>query len=120
VRCHKINSEGGEVGPDLSKIGAQKDRTYLIESVLVPNKDIAAGFESVVVSLKNGTVYAGVLKSENAGELVINSPEEGVVAVKKADIQARDKGLSPMPEGMDQILSKQDFRNLVEYLGGLK
>jgi quinoprotein glucose dehydrogenase len=120
VRCHKINSEGGEVGPDLSKIGAQKDRTYLIESVLVPNKDIAAGFESVVVSLKNGTVYAGVLKSENAGELVINSPEDGVVTVKKADIQARDKGLSPMPEGMDQILSKQDFRNLVEYLGGLK
>lgn len=120
VRCHKINAEGGEVGPDLSKIGAQKDRAYLIESILFPNKSIAAGFESVVVSLKNGTVYAGVLKSENASELVINSPEDGLVTVKKADIQARDKGLSPMPEGMDQILSKQDLRNLAAYLGGLK
>jgi len=120
VRCHKVNGEGGDVGPDLSKIAAQKDREYLLESILNPNKDIAAGFESVAVSLKDGTVHAGVLKSENAAELVINSPEDGVVTVKKADIQARDKGLSAMPEGMGPSLSKQDFRNLIEFLAGLK
>ena len=120
LRCHKINGEGGEVGPDLSKIGEQKDRQYLLESILLPNKAIAPGFESVLVSLKNGVVYAGVLKSENDDVLVINSPEDGVVTVQKTDLQARDKGLSPMPEGMGEILSRQDLRDLVEYLSGLK
>jgi quinoprotein glucose dehydrogenase len=120
MRCHKIKGEGGEVGADLSTIGAQKDRPYLLEAIVFPNKEVAAGFESVMVSLKNGTVYAGVLKSETNDELVINSPEDGVVTVKKNDIQARDKGLSAMPEGMGQILSKQDLRNLVEFLAGLK
>lgn len=120
LRCHKIKGEGGEVGADLSAIGAQKDRQYLLESIVFPNKEVAPGFESVVASLKNGTVYAGVLKSETNDELVINSPEDGVVTVKKSDIQARDKGLSAMPEGMGQILSKQDLRNLVEFLGSLK
>ena len=120
VRCHKINGEGGEVGPDLSHVGAQKDRQYLLESVVLPNKDIAQGFESVLVTLKSGTRYAGVIKSDNANELVINSPEDGLVTVKKSDIQSRDKGLSPMPEGMGQVLTKQDLRNLVEYLSGLK
>ncbi|HKI72238.1 MAG TPA: PVC-type heme-binding CxxCH protein [Verrucomicrobiae bacterium] len=120
VRCHKINGEGGEVGPDLSKIGAQKDRQYLLESVVLPNKAIAPGFESVLVTLKSGTSYAGVLKSETADGLVINSPEDGLVTVKKNEIKSRDKGLSPMPEGMGQILSKQDLRNLVEFLSGLK
>jgi len=120
VRCHKINGEGGEVGPDLSKIGAQKDRQYLLESVVLPNKAIAPGFESVLVTLKSGTSYAGVLKSETADGLVINSPEDGLVTVKKNEIKTRDKGLSPMPEGMGQILSKQDLRNLVEFLSGLK
>src|SRR5437899_3493232 len=120
VRCHKINGEGGEVGPDLSHIGAQKDRQYFLESIVLPNKDIAQGFESVLVTLKGGTSYAGVIKSENAGELVINSPEDGLVTVKKSDIQSRDKGLSPMPEGMGQVLSRQDLRNLVEFLSGLK
>jgi quinoprotein glucose dehydrogenase len=120
VRCHKINGEGGEVGPDLSKIGAQKDRQYLLESVVLPNKEIAPGFESVLVTLKSGTSYAGVLKSETADELIINSPEDGLVTVKKNEIKTRTRGLSPMPEGMGQILSKQDLRNLVEFLSGLK
>ena len=120
VRCHKINGEGGEVGPDLSHIGAQKDRQYFLESIVLPNKDIAQGFESVLVTLKSGTSYAGVIKSDNASELVINSPEDGLVTVKKSDIQSRDKGLSPMPEGMGQVLTKQDLRDLVEFLSGLK
>jgi len=120
VRCHKINGEGGEVGPDLSRVGAQKDRQYFLESIVLPNKDIAQGFESVLVALKSGTSYAGVVKTENADELVINSPEDGLVTVKKSDIQSRDKGLSPMPEGMGQVLTKQDLRDLVEFLSGLK
>ena len=120
ARCHKINGEGGEVGPDLSKIGAQKDRQYLLESILLPNKQIAQGFESVLVTLKEGATYAGVLKSEDAGQLVINSPEDGLLTLKKSDIQSRDKGLSPMPEGMGQVLSRQDLRDLVEFLSGMK
>ena len=44
--CHIINGEGGEVGPDLSKIGAGRDRAYLRRAVLNPNADIAEGFEA--------------------------------------------------------------------------
>jgi quinoprotein glucose dehydrogenase len=120
VRCHKINGEGGDVGPDLSHVATQKDRQYFLESIVLPNKQIAPGFESALVTLTSGTVYAGVIKSETAGELVINSPEDGLVTVKKSDIKSRDKGLSPMPEGMGQILGKQDLRNLVEFLASLK
>jgi len=74
----------------------------------------------VNVTLKNDETYAGVLKTETADQLVINSPQNGLVTIKKSDIQARAKSLSPMPEGMGQILSKRDLRNIVEYLSGLK
>jgi quinoprotein glucose dehydrogenase len=120
VRCHKINGEGGEVGPDLSHVGAQKERQYFLESIVLPNKQIAQGFESVLVTLTNGAIYAGVLKSENDSELVIHSPEDGLLTVKKSEVKTRDKGLSPMPEGMGQVLSHQDLRNLVEFLSSLK
>ena len=89
VRCHKINGKGGDVGPDLSHIGNQKDRQYLLESVVLPNRQIAAGFESVLVSLKNGESYAGVLKNENESEVVINLPDTGLLTLKKSDIQSR-------------------------------
>jgi quinoprotein glucose dehydrogenase len=120
VRCHKINGQGGDVGPDLTHIAGQKDRQFMLESIVLPNRQIAQGFESVMVTDKKGEVYAGVLKSENAEQLVLNSPERGLLTLKKSEIETRQKSLSPMPEGMGQILSKFDLRNLVEFLSTLK
>jgi len=120
IRCHKINSEGGDAGPDLSKIGAQKSREYILESITFPNKQIAAGFESVVLTMKDRNVHAGTLKKETPVTLDILSPEDGPLQVNKADIEKRERGQSGMPEELRQVLSKRDLRNLVEYLSGLK
>lgn len=120
VRCHKFNGEGGEVGPDLTGIGSRKDREYILESLVYPNKHIAAGFENVLVTLKNGTSYAGVIKSETKDTLEINSGEDGLVRVRKSDIKDRARGLSGMPEELRQVLSKRDLRDLVEFLTSLK
>lgn len=120
VKCHKFNGEGGEVGPDLAGIGSRHDRNYILESIVFPNKQIAQGYESVIVTLKNGMTYAGQLKSESPQILEINSPEEGLIPIKKAEIKTRDRGLSAMPEELRQVLSKQDLRNLVEFLAQSK
>jgi quinoprotein glucose dehydrogenase len=123
VRCHKIvgqGSEGGEVGPELTHVGANKPREYILESIVFPNKQIAQGFETLLVTLKDGTSFAGVVKSENANELVLNSPEDGIVTIKKANIASRERGLSSMPEGMSALLSKRDLRDLVEFLSSCK
>ena len=42
--CHKIAGQQGALGPDLTKIGAKKNRDYLRRAVLNPNADIAPGF----------------------------------------------------------------------------
>ena len=93
---------------------------YLLESLVLPNKVIAVGFETLLVTMKNGTIYAGLVKSENAEELVLNSPEDGILKINKSDIKARAKGASAMPEGMVDILSRSDLRNLLEFLASLK
>lgn len=120
LRCHKINGEGGEVGPDLGKIGAAKTREYLLDSITHPNKQIAAGYETVVATLKNGQVYAGILKKETDTELEVNSPEDGPVKLKKADIKERERGPSGMPEGLADVIGRRDLRDVLEYLSTLK
>ena len=116
VRCHKIRGEGGEVGPDLTGIATRKPRDYVLESIVAPNSQIAAGFETVLVKLKDGNAYAGQIKKETETEVEINSPEDGLLKVKKSEITERQRGLSGMPEELRQMLSKRDLRNLVEFL----
>jgi quinoprotein glucose dehydrogenase len=120
LRCHKVKGEGGEVGPELTGVGARHDRNYILESIVFPNKQIAQGFESVIITLNNGTAYAGIVKSENDKQIVLNSPEDGIVTIARADIKSRDRGLSAMPEGMGELLSKRELRDLVEFLATVK
>ena len=120
IRCHKAGGDGGEVGPDLKGIASRRTREYILESIVYPNKHFAEGYESLVVTLKNGTTYAGTVKSESAEELELNSPEDGLVKIKKANIQTRERGLSGMPEEIRQVLSKHELRDVVEFLWTLK
>ena len=120
VRCHKLGDEGGEVGPILDGIGAKQKREYLLESIVDPNITIAPGFDSFLVVLKDGRSFAGVLKSETPTELVLNSPEDGIIKITKANITKREKGQSAMLAELANVLSKRDLRDLVEFLSSLK
>ena len=120
LRCHAVKGKGGTVGPDLAGVASRQPQEYLLESILLPNKQIAAGFENITVTLTNGGFLAGMVKSETETELVLNSPEDGIVTLKKKDIQKRERGMSSMPEGLAQILSQQELRDLIAYLETLK
>ena len=120
VRCHVINGQGGEVGPVLDDIGAKFDRKYLLESIVNPSATIAKGYDFFLITLKNGQGYAGIIKSETDKEVVINSPEDGLVTVKTADIKERIKGPSGMPAGLQMVISKSELRDLIEFLAQQK
>ncbi len=120
LRCHAIKGVGGNVGPALGGSATRQSREYFLESIVEPNKQIAPGFENIVVTLRNGTAAAGVVKSEDKNELVLNSPEDGIVKIKKEEIAKRERGLSSMPEGMGTLLTKFELRDLIEYLSALK
>jgi quinoprotein glucose dehydrogenase len=120
LRCHKVQGDGGEVGPDLTGIGAKQTREYLLESIVDPNRQIAKGFETVVLLLQNGTFVSGVLKADTPTELRLITPEGQIVTVPKSQIESRETGKSAMPEDVMKHLSKRELRDLVEYLASLK
>lgn len=120
AKCHKVGNQGGDLGPALDGLGAKQNREYLLESLMHPNARTLEGYESVIVLLKSGSGISGLLKNENESELTISTLEDGLVTVKKSEVQVRQKGLSPMPEGLDQLLSRQDLRDLIEFMASLK
>lgn len=63
IACHKVAGQGGEIGPDLSSIGAGRDREYLRRAVLDPAADVAEGYPPGIMPPNYGEqLYAGELE----------------------------------------------------------
>jgi quinoprotein glucose dehydrogenase len=120
MRCHKVDGNGGDVGPALNGLVTKQSIHYILESILYPNNAIAEGYESVLIETKDDNFYAGVIKEEDGDKIILNSPEDGILTLKKSNIASREKGLSGMPEGLYLMLSKRELRDLVAFLGSLK
>jgi quinoprotein glucose dehydrogenase len=120
LRCHKAKGEGGDVGPDLSKIGASKTREYILESILDPNKELAQGYETAVIVLSTGQMYVGIVKDETPTELKVQAIDGSMTTIRKNLIDERLRGKSAMPEDVAKTLTKAELRDLVEFLAQQK
>jgi quinoprotein glucose dehydrogenase len=121
-RCHKLDGQGGEVGPQLNGIAAdkEKDRRYLLESVVYPNAKIAKGFETVVLVLLDGRTVSGILKSDDKKQIKLVTAENKEVVVPADEVESRRSGPSAMPDDLHKKLSRRELRDLVEFLASLK
>jgi len=117
VRCHSVDGQGGQIGPELTWLRHSVERLHILESIILPNSTIAAGFGSAFLKLKNGEEIAGVLGDENDHDLVVTSAADGKRrSVLIDDIVERTPLPSPMPPIFGTVLSKREIRDLVEFI----
>ena len=115
-RCHVVNGSGAAVGPNLSEIGLQKDRQYLLESIVEPNKAIAKGFATKLLLLDDGRVLSGIVSDETDEMLTLTLPTGEKTQIEKDAIEAEKAGLSGMPADLYKSLTRREIRDLVEFL----
>jgi len=121
VKCHQVNGEGIDFGPNLSEIGAKLGKEALYEAILDPSAGISFGFEAWQIELKNGDEACGLIVSDTAEEIALKTQGGIVTRYKKSDLSKREQQkLSIMPAALEQGMSTQDLVDLVEYLAALK
>ena len=120
VLCHSVGGAGGKVGPDLTSLGASTPvADYLVESVLLPNKRVKEGFNSVQVTTKDGEDVSGNLVREDAEQLILRDATAREVSIAKRNIAARKMGGSLMPAGLLDFISPQERLDLYAFLAQL-
>lgn len=119
VRCHQVEGQGGDAGPDLSKVAMRGDREHLLQSLIQPSAKIAAGFGTVTLQLDDGRTITGVLQKEEEKELVLLSPRGETLRIEKSKIEERSATLSPMPPA-GEVLLLEELRDLMEFLARRK
>jgi quinoprotein glucose dehydrogenase len=120
VRCHRAGGRGGDVGPILSAIGKEKDRRYLLEAIVAPNKAIAKGFKSIVIADVDGKIHSGIVREETDESYLLFDAEGAKKRILKDDVDEISDGKSPMPEDIVKHLTRREIRDLVEFLASLK
>ena len=119
LKCHAIAGAGGQVGPELTSIGASAPLDYLLESILEPNKAVKEGYHSLVVNTLDGKVITGIKLRESPQELVLRDAEGREIQIPKADIDETRPGRSLMPDGTHDPLTRTELIDLVKFLSVL-
>jgi quinoprotein glucose dehydrogenase len=113
MRCHVVGGHGGKVGPDLSEVGA-KGASYLLESLVEPQAQLAAGYRSVSVTTQSGESFSGDLEEETPELLRLRS-QSGLREIRRNEIREQSGPASAMPP-LGRVLPLRDLRDVIAFL----
>jgi putative heme-binding domain-containing protein len=120
IACHTTSEDQPAKGPYLGNIAQTYKRVELAENILDPNKTVAQGFITNLISLKDGSQHMGFITFESADKLTIRNLAAQEVSVAVADITNRTQlPQSMMPPGLVDALSVYEFASMLDYLQGL-
>jgi putative heme-binding domain-containing protein len=118
--CHRIGTEGGLVGPDLTRIGAARSGRDLLESVVFPSSTRAQGYDAYAAVTSDGAVI-GIIARQTSEVVVLRTAGGGEVQLRRGDLTALERqGASLMPEGLERAISEGEMRDLMAFLQGLR
>jgi putative heme-binding domain-containing protein len=119
--CHRINGRGGQLGPDLSRIGSARPRAGLSSKIRGSSDVIRAGYEPVTVLTRDGERIRGVRKNEDEFSIQIMDARERLQGYVKADLTAITvEKQSLMPVYGPDRLNDRDLDDLLRYLTSLR
>ncbi|HEX5103427.1 MAG TPA: hypothetical protein VFV87_06430, partial [Pirellulaceae bacterium] len=115
-KCHAITSDQkGGGAPSLAEAWRRFTVPQMVESLLLPSKQIAGPFRGTTLRTADGEVLNGLVVGESKEQLELLQPDGSRRAISTADIEDRKfSDLSPMPFGL--VKTPDELRDLLAYL----
>jgi putative heme-binding domain-containing protein len=119
--CHIVHGAGGQLGPDLSRIGAARSRAALAAKIRGTSSSIRAGYEPVTLVTREGERIRGVRKNEDSFSIQVMDMRERIQGYLKANLSSLvHESQSLMPAyGADRI-NDRGLDDVLRYLGTLR
>lgn len=119
--CHMVNGRGGELGPELTRIGSGRSRAVLMKKIRGPNDNIRTGFEPVTLVLRDGQKIRGVRKNEDEFSIQIMDMRQRLQGISKANLaEFTEEKQSVMPVFSPTEISDENLDDLLAYLATLR
>lgn len=121
IKCHKVQGEGKEIGPDLSEIGGKLSREDMYVAILNPSAAVSHNYETYTVLDADGRILTGLLMNRTDQSLTLRTAEGVDYTLQTDDVeQIKLQSVSLMPADLQKSMSLQNLLDLVDYLVLLK
>lgn len=132
ANCHSVSGQGGDSGPDLTTIGAQRAAAMLRDEVLDPGAHLPLdttglsdrsayhAYEMYRVTLKDGKTIEGTRANEDSFSIQLRDAKGNIHSIQKYNVEKVEPvaGKSFMPSFKDKLTDAQ-VNDLVAYLSSL-
>ncbi|HBL48299.1 MAG TPA: sorbosone dehydrogenase, partial [Planctomycetaceae bacterium] len=108
MKCHSVSKAGGEVGPDLSPIGASSPVDYLVRSILYPNQAVKEAYQTYVIITIEGKIIRGIIVDRNEERVILKDANGKEMVIPVDDIDDEAEGGSLMPQGLTKFLTRDE------------
>jgi putative heme-binding domain-containing protein len=118
--CHRFDGEGGALGPDLTSAAGKFSPSDLLESIMEPSKVVSDQYAPSVFTLENGDTVTGRIINLGSDNITVNvnmfDPNGNVGIDRKQVISIEPSKISMMPEGLLNMLEKNEIMDLMAYV----
>ena len=116
AKCHAITSDQkGGGAPSLAEAWRRFTVPQMVESLLLPSKQVAGPFRGTTLRTAEGVVLTGLVVSESKKQVELLQPDGSRRMISSVDIEERKLSeQSPMPFGL--VKTPAELRDLLAYL----
>ncbi|MFV2066815.1 MAG: PVC-type heme-binding CxxCH protein [Pirellulales bacterium] len=115
--CHRMEDQGGAVGPDLSQIGRLRTAQDLVEAVIFPSSTITLGYRSYTIATEEGRIHTGIIVRETSDAIYLRTAELAEIRLSRRSVDEMvESSVSVMPDGLEKTMSAQELSDMLEFL----
>lgn len=118
--CHQVKGQGTDFGPKLSEIGSKLPKDGLLDAIIEPSAGISFGYETVELSMKDGSKVRGLLFAKTDKQISLKIPGGSINNVETDKIKTMTVLEESMMPSLKDAMPKEDLANLLSYLSSLK
>ncbi|GAA4435710.1 c-type cytochrome [Bremerella cremea] len=118
--CHRFAQQGGAIGPDLTALAGRFSPRDILESTILPSKQVSDQYQAIKVLTEDGRVVIGRIVNLNGDNMQINTNMLDPNAITHVNRNQVDEIMpsetSMMPEGLLDNFTEEEIKDLMAYL----
>jgi len=118
--CHRLDNEGGAMGPDLTGVAGRFNVRDLLESILDPSKEVSDQYAAVTITTTDGKSVTGRIVNQGNDSIMVMTnmlDPNGLVNVNARKVESVTKSkVSMMPKALLDTFKEDEILDLVAYL----